>query len=232
MTETEQAFIDAFRRVDDVLIPPPAIRLSGLADGVPAGSGGRGGARIGAARLLMVAASLAVLAGIIVGVALWQPWAGRVPALPVATPSPASAPSVVLADVSWLVAEVAGEPVVASTTGEVPYLEFDGNQRTVLLGGPCPDLTAPYRQDGAQLQFILGDPALRCGSQEELAAQHERLWLALDGTRSAERRDGVLTLRDAGGKAVLVAHDGATYAGEPVETPTAAIPEPAVGGNP
>lgn len=221
MTEAEQAFIDAFHRVDQVPIPPPAIQLSGLAAGVPSGSGAQGGFRSGAARLLTVAASIAVLAGVVVGIALWQPWVSRVPAVPVATPSLIPTPSVVLTDAVWLVAEVAGDPVVALDTGEVPRLEFDGGSQ-LLVGGPCGDVVASYRQEGSGVRFTLPDERPASCGLEVLADQQERLWSALEQTREVMRADTVLYLIDASGVTVLVARSDLVDDPGPVEPPSAA----------
>lgn len=223
MTDVEQAFIDAFRRVDRVPIPPPAVQLSRLGSGVPSGPGGRGGFRAGPARLFTVAGLLAVVAGIIVGLALWQPWAGRAPVVvPVATPIPIRTPPVVLADTVWSVAEVDGDPVMAPDSGEVPRLEFDGGSQ-LFVGGPCGEVVVGYRQEGSGIRFTL--PEERSGScrQKALVAQQEKLWSALEQTREVERADQVLRLVAASGATLLVAH-GYTYDPGPVETPSAARP--------
>ena len=228
MTELEQAFIDAFHRVDDVPIPSAKRQPSGLADGMASGPG-RGCFRTGATRLLAVAAALAVVAGI-VGISLWQPWR-PVPAVPAATPRatvpvPTAVSSVVLGDAIWLVVEVAGAPAVTTKSGELPYLEFDSE--SMLVGGPCDDVAVEYRQEGSSIRFALPESRPRPCSQTALAAQQEKLWSVLEQAREVVRADAVLRLLDADGVTLLVAHDDLTYGPQPTATPSAGEPEAGV----
>lgn len=179
-------------------------------DAVVARSGSGGSPRTKAARWLTLAAVLAAVAGL--GVGLWLGIVhGSGTNVITARPTPPTTP---LVGSSWLVTQIRGSEAVVDTGGHVPSLTFE-DEDSVSGNDPCNKMSGSYRIAGDRLTLTdLTSTEIGCAPFKQQSRYHG----ALADVSHFTVRDSTLTLSDGAGRSILVFRAAADPSPTPVDT--------------